>query len=330
MRLRIFRRELLGLAEAFQRLRQATQLLKNEAAVVVGLGHVRTNRERALAAHERLLEAIELTQDVAASVQRIGVLRPDRQRRVVVRKRLRKAHEPVEHHGAVVERVGVRRADRQGAVEAFERLLRAQKIREHDAAIIVRLGVIGVDRECLVVARQGLARAPQLPKNDATINVGLGMVGPNLEHPVIARKRFLVTAGPALNGREKGGGIEVTGVAAVEFGTKTLGLGELARFICCQRPLEEIARTRRIGHEDAPFARVRPTVPPAADDTATAPRIPARLHATDERYPMLWCSARSPLICDSPRVWELIRTGFTGGSAPQQIEFVISAPRRAI
>ena len=146
MRLRIFRRELLGLAEAFQRLRQATQLLKNEAAVVVGLGHVRTNRERALAAHERLLEAIELTQDVAASVQRIGVLRPDRQRRVVVRKRLRKAHEPVEHHGAVVERVGVRRADRQGAVEAFERLLRAQKIREHDAAIIVRLRVIGVDR----------------------------------------------------------------------------------------------------------------------------------------------------------------------------------------
>ena len=67
------------------------------------------------------------------------------------------------------------------------------------------------------------------------------MIGPNGKHGVKACKRVLVAAGPALKDREKGGGIEMTGVAAAEFGAKTLRLGELARLICRQRPLEQIA-----------------------------------------------------------------------------------------
>ncbi len=117
----------------------ALEIMQGSAAIGDSLGIIRPQRQRALVARQRLLEPLQEMQGIAAIIMCLGIIRPQRQRAVVARQRLVEPPQLVQGVAAIIVDLGHRRPQRQRAVVADQRLLVALQAAQDIAANGVQL-----------------------------------------------------------------------------------------------------------------------------------------------------------------------------------------------
>ena len=242
-----FGRQLQRAGEASGRLGEPPLRQQHRAAVVVGGGEVRLERDRALAKPHRLCRPALSLVEVAEFEKDRGIVR--RRRGGVVRVREQRALEGALGLGElalrrqrtaeiVVDRGGVRRKLRR-ATKSLRRLIELALRKERAAEIVVGAAVAGIEADRLPVGGDRRLEAAERVQRHGDVVVIVGIAGARRERPIQQIDGGVVASGLLHDQTTQ---VQACGVARIggeDAQTKRIGLVRSTRPMMLERLREQ-------------------------------------------------------------------------------------------